>query len=54
MILPHEIRELIEALRRENAAVRAEVAELWRRFDLDSSNISTPPSSDGCLQGLSS
>ena len=36
-----------EALRRENAALRAEVAELRRRLDLDSSNSSKPPSSDG-------
>ena len=36
-----------EALRAENAALRAEVAELRRRLDLDSSNSSKPPSSDG-------
>jgi transposase len=36
-----------EALRGENAALRAEVAELLRRLDLDSSNSSKPPSSDG-------
>src|SRR3974390_3108155 len=36
-----------EALRRENAALRAEVSELRRRLDLDSSNSSKPPSSDG-------
>src|SRR5271168_3447283 len=61
MILPAEIRQLIEALRSEiadlrrenevlgaeNAALRAEVAELRRRLDLDSSNSSKPPSSDG-------
>lgn len=61
MILPAEIRALIEALRGEiadlrrengvlradNAALRAEVAELRRRLDLDSSNSSKPPSSDG-------
>jgi transposase/regulator of replication initiation timing len=35
------------ALRGENAALRAEVAELRRRLDLDSSNSSKPPSSDG-------
>jgi transposase len=54
MILPAEIREVVEALLRENgilrsdnAALRAEVAELRRRLDLDSSNSSKPPSSDG-------
>ena len=36
-----------EALRIENAALRAENAELRRRLDLDSSNSSKPPSSDG-------
>jgi transposase len=36
-----------EALRGENAALRAEVAELRRRLDLNSSNSSKPPSSDG-------
>ena len=65
---PTEIRQLIEALRAENAelrreqeglraenaalraesaALRAENAELRRRLDLDSSNSSKPPSSDG-------
>jgi len=61
MILPTEIRELIEALRSEvaelgrenealrveNAALGAEVAELRRRLDQDSSTSSKPPSSDG-------
>ena len=54
MWLPPEIAELIEALRREvatlraeNLALRAENAELRRRLDLDSSNSSKPPSSDG-------
>ena len=61
MILPAEIRELIEALRgelaelraenaalrAENAALRVENAELRRRLDLDSSTRSKPPSSDG-------
>ena len=36
-----------EGLRGENAGLRAEVAELRRRLDLDSSNSSKPPSSDG-------
>jgi transposase len=36
-----------EALQAENAALRAEAAELRRRLDLDSSNSSKPPSSDG-------
>ena len=54
MILPPEIRDLIEALqrevaelRRENEALRAENAELKRRLGLDSSTSSKPPSSDG-------
>jgi transposase len=34
-------------LRADNAALRAEVAELRRRLDLDSSKSSKPPSSDG-------
>ena len=36
-----------EALRGENAALRADVAELRRQLDLDSSNSSKPPSSEG-------
>ena len=36
-----------ETLQAENAALRAEAAELRRRLDLDSSNSSKPPSSDG-------
>jgi transposase len=36
-----------EALRGENVALRADVAELRRRLNLDSSNSSKPPSSDG-------
>jgi transposase len=54
MILPPEIRDLIEALqrevaelRRENEALRAENAELKRRLGLDSSTSSKPPSRDG-------
>ena len=47
MILPPEVVELIDSLRREIEALRAENAELRRRLDLDSSNSSKPPSSDG-------
>lgn len=36
-----------EALRAENAALKAENAELKRRLNMDSSNSSRPPSSDG-------
>ena len=41
------VRAENEVSRGENAALRAEVAELRRRLDLDSSNSSKPPSSDG-------
>ena len=54
MILPAEIRDLVDALqreiavlRRENAALREEVADLRRQLDKNSSNSSKPPSSDG-------
>jgi transposase len=47
MTLPPEVVELIDSLRREIEALRAENAELRRRLDLDSSNSSKPPSSDG-------
>ena len=47
MWLPPEITEVIEALKREVEALRAENAELRRRLGLDSSNSSKPPSSDG-------
>lgn len=54
MILPPEIHDLIDALRREiavlreeNATLREEIAALRRRLDKDSSNSSKPPSSDG-------
>jgi transposase len=54
MIVPPEVVELIAALRSEiealragYAALEAENAELRRRLDLDSSNSSKPPSSDG-------
>ncbi len=47
MILPPAVVELINSLKREIEALRAENAELRRRLDLDSSNSSKPPSSDG-------
>ena len=54
MILPPEIRDLIEALqreievlRRENVALREENADLRRQLNKNSSNSSKPPSSDG-------
>jgi transposase len=54
MILPPEIRDLIDALRREivvlreeNAALHDEIADLRRQLDKNSSNSSKPPSSDG-------
>jgi transposase len=54
MVLPATIRELIEALGRENEALRADnaallakIAELQRQLELNSSNSSKPPSSDG-------
>jgi transposase len=39
--------DLIAALRAENAALKARIAELERRFGLNSSNSGKPPSSDG-------
>jgi transposase len=47
MIVPPEAVALIEALKLEVEALRAENAELRRRLGLDSSNSSKPPSSDG-------
>ena len=38
------------ALRAENAALKAENAELKRRLNMDSSNSSKPPSSDGLMK----
>lgn len=59
MVLPPEVVELIdslrgeiEALRAECEALRAENAELRRRLNLDSSNSSKPPSSDGLRKKL--
>jgi transposase len=47
MSLPPEVEELIDMLKREIEALRAENAELRRRLGLDSSNSSKPPASDG-------
>jgi transposase len=47
MRLPPEIEALIAAQAQEIARLRAEVAELRRRLDLDSTTSSKPPSSDG-------
>jgi transposase len=42
-----ELVALVQALTAENAALKARLAELERRFGLNSSNSSKPPSSDG-------
>src|SRR6266849_2950593 len=42
-----ELFALIAALRAENAALKARLAELERRLELNSSNSGKPPSSDG-------
>ncbi len=47
MNLPSEVEELVASLMRRIEALEAENAELRRRLDLDSSNSSKPPSSDG-------
>src|SRR5271168_5152878 len=47
MDIPAEVADLIASLRAEITALQAEVAELRRRLNLDSSNSSKPPSSDG-------
>jgi transposase len=47
MNLPPEVEELVASLMRRIEALEAENAELRRRLDLDSSNSSKPPSSDG-------
>ena len=47
MIVRREIEEIVASLLRRIEALEAENAELRRRLDLDSSNSSKPPSSDG-------
>jgi transposase len=47
MEIATEVADLIASLRAEITALRAEVVELRRRLNLDSSNSSKPPSSDG-------
>jgi transposase len=47
MVLPAEVEDLIASLRRQIAALEAEVADLRRQLGQDSSNSSKPPSSDG-------
>src|SRR5580704_15599674 len=47
MGLPAEVEELIASLKRQIAALQAEVADLRRQLGRDSSNSSKPPSSDG-------
>ena len=47
MVLPVEVEELIASLKRQIAALEAEVADLRRQLGQDSSNSSRPPSSDG-------
>ena len=52
MVLPAEVEELIASLRRQIAALQAEVADLRRQLGQDSSNSSKPPSSDGLKKSL--
>jgi transposase len=47
VVLPAEVEDLIASLRRQIAALQAEVADLRRQLGQDSSNSSKPPSSDG-------
>src|SRR5216683_1512781 len=47
MSVPAEVEELIASLKRQIAALQAEVADLRRQLGQDSSNSSKPPSSDG-------
>src|SRR5580700_11816581 len=42
-----ELNALIAALRADNAALKARIAELERQLGLNSSNSGKPPSSDG-------
>src|SRR5260370_5434168 len=47
MCITDEVEELIASLKRQIAALQAEVADLRRQLGQDSSNSSKPPSSDG-------
>src|SRR5277367_2379974 len=47
MFVPSEVEELVASLLRRIETLEAENAELRRRLELDSSNSSKPPSSDG-------
>jgi transposase len=47
MDIPVEVAELTASLTAEITALRADVADLRRRSNLDGSNSSKPPSSDG-------
>ena len=47
MVLPAEVEDLIASLRRQIAALQAEVTDLRRQLGQDNSNSSKPPSSDG-------
>jgi transposase len=47
MDVPAAVEELIASLKRQIAALQAEVADLRRQLGQDSSNSSKPPSSDG-------
>jgi len=47
MVVPSEVEELVASLLRRIERLEAENAELRRRLDLDSTNSSKPPSSDG-------
>jgi hypothetical protein len=49
MSLSAEVEELIASLKRQIAALQAEVADLRRQLGQDSSNSSKPPSSDGLI-----
>ncbi len=42
-----DLLALVAALEAENAALKAQLAELERRLGLNSSNSGKPPSSDG-------